>query len=97
MGDRWSILILRDAHRGLKRFSEFQAGLGIAPNILSQRLAHLCKAGLMMRRPYTSHPPRLEYLLTSRGRSFGPVLDALLRWGDEHSHCRRPAIRGVPG
>ena len=84
VGEWWNILILRDAMRGKTRFDEFQANLGIAPNILSRRLASLVKGDLMRRRRYREHPPRLEYLLTERGRDFFPVLVALLRWGETH-------------
>jgi DNA-binding HxlR family transcriptional regulator len=84
VGEWWSILILRDAAHGLKRFDEFQESLGIAPNMLTRRLKALVETGLLERRRYTERPPRDEYLLTQTGRDFRPVLWALLAWGNKH-------------
>jgi DNA-binding HxlR family transcriptional regulator len=84
VGEWWSILILRDASYGLKRFDEFQKSLDIAPNMLTRRLAALVKAGLLKRQRYSDKPPRYEYVLTERGRDFRPVLLALLAWGNKH-------------
>jgi len=84
VGDTWSVLILREAFYGATRFDEFEKRLGIAPNMLTRRLAVLINEGLLTRRPYSSHPPRDEYLLTERGRDFRPVLLALMDWGDRH-------------
>ena len=84
VGDRWSILILRDAFHGLTRFDQLQKSLVIAPNILSRRLSSLVVGGLLERRRYRAHPPRYEYLLTERGRDFRPVLWSLLAWGNKH-------------
>jgi len=84
VGEWWSILILRDAFYGLRRFDEFQKDLGVAPNMLTRRLNGLVEAGLLERRRYQEHPPRDEYLLTERGRDFQPVLLALLAWGNRH-------------
>jgi DNA-binding HxlR family transcriptional regulator len=84
VGEWWSILILRDAFYGLKRFDEFQEDLGVAPGILTRRLNALVESGLLARRRYSEHPPRDEYVLTERGRDFRPVLLALLAWGNRH-------------
>ena len=84
VGEWWSILILRDAFRGLRRFDEFSDNLGIAPNMLTRRLAALVEAGLMERRRYNEHPPRDEYVLTERGMDFRPVLLAMLAFGNKH-------------
>ncbi|WP_448044220.1 winged helix-turn-helix transcriptional regulator [Bradyrhizobium liaoningense] len=84
VGEWWSILILRDAFQGMSRFDEFQQSLGIAPNILSRRLAHLTEAGMFVRHRYSARPPRYEYLLTPKGRDFFPVLVALFAWGNKH-------------
>jgi DNA-binding HxlR family transcriptional regulator len=84
VGEWWSILILRDAFRGLSRFDQFQASLGIAPNILARRLKALVETGLLERRRYSDKPPRDEYVLTEAGRDFRPVLWALLAWGNRH-------------
>src|SRR5215471_19357747 len=84
VGEWWSILILRDALHGLRRFDEFQKSLGIAPNMLTRRLNALVDAGLLERRRYSERPPRDEYVPTARGRDFQPVLIALLAWGNKH-------------
>ena len=84
VGEWWSILILRDAFQGFTRFDEFRNSLGIAPNILSRRLAHLTKSGLFERRLYSEKPPRYEYVLTAKGRDFFPVVVAMFAWGNKH-------------
>jgi DNA-binding HxlR family transcriptional regulator len=84
VGEWWSILILRDAFYGLRRFDEFQNSLGVAPNMLTRRLNALVEAGLLERRRYSQHPPRDEYVLTKRGHDFRPVLLALHAWGNRH-------------
>jgi DNA-binding HxlR family transcriptional regulator len=84
VGEWWSILILRDAFQGLKRFDEFEKSLGIAPNMLARRLDALVKSGLLERRQYSERPPRYEYVLTDPGRDFRPVLWSLLAFGNRH-------------
>src|SRR5271167_4909995 len=84
VGEWWSILILRDALRGVTRFEDFRRSLGVAPNMLTRRLAALVESGLLERRRYNEHPPRDEYVLTERGRDFRPVLLSLLAWGNRH-------------
>ncbi|MCG2625048.1 helix-turn-helix transcriptional regulator [Bradyrhizobium sp. WYCCWR 13023] len=84
VGEWWSILILRDALQGSTRFDEFERNLGIAPNILSRRLAHLTKTGMFVRRRYQERPPRCEYVLTDKARDFFPVIATLLAWGNKH-------------
>jgi DNA-binding HxlR family transcriptional regulator len=81
IGDAWTLLILRDASRGLTRFDEFRLSLGIAPNILTRRLNGLVKAGLLQRDLYQNHPPRFRYVLTACGRDFLPVLHVMGSWG----------------
>jgi DNA-binding HxlR family transcriptional regulator len=82
VGDEWSVLILREALYGLTRFDEFQKSLGIAPNILTRRLATLVETGMLERRQYSEHPPRYEYFLTDAGRDFRTVILAMLAWGN---------------
>ena len=84
VGEWWSMLILRDAFAGKTRFDEFQASLGIAPNMLTRRLASLVAAGMLERRLYSERPPRHDYVLTARGRDFRTVLLALLDFGHRH-------------
>jgi DNA-binding HxlR family transcriptional regulator len=83
-GDAWSMLILRDAGLGRTRFDDFQKSLGIAPNILTRRLAALVDAGMLERRRYNERPPRDEYVLTEAGRDYLPVLQALGGWARKH-------------
>jgi DNA-binding HxlR family transcriptional regulator len=84
VGEWWSLLILRDAFQGFTRFDEFQKSLGIAPNILSRRLAHLTETGLFERRRYSDRPVRHHYVLTPKGRDLFPVIVALFAWGNRH-------------
>ena len=84
VGEWWSILILRDAFAGVTRFEDFRASLGIAPNMLTRRLAALVDAGMLERRRYSERPPRDEYVLTERGRDFRPVLVELVAFGRKH-------------
>jgi DNA-binding HxlR family transcriptional regulator len=84
IGDAWSILILRDAHSGLTRFDQFRKSLGIAPTILTKRLAMLTEEGLLEKRLYSERPPREEYVLTAAGRDFLPVLFMIGEWGRKH-------------
>lgn len=84
VGDAWSILILRDAFLGLTRFDEFRKSLGIAPTMLTSRLATLTGEGLLEKRRYMERPPRDEYVLTAAGRDFLPVLIMLNAWGTQH-------------
>jgi DNA-binding HxlR family transcriptional regulator len=83
IGERWTILILRDLFlHGARRYQDFQESLsGLAPNTLSARLKSLEGHNLIERKLYSEHPPRLEYHLTEKGRSLGPVLKALRDWG----------------
>jgi DNA-binding HxlR family transcriptional regulator len=87
IGERWTLLLLRDLLlHGPRRFQDFQESLpGVAPNTLSARLKRMEAGGLVARRQYSDHPPRLEYRLTDRGKSLGPVLKALRDWGQRHA------------
>jgi len=83
IGDRWTILLLREAYYGIRRFDEFQYYVGLAPNILSNRLKKLVQAGIMTRVPLPEHSGRYEYVLTEKGRDFFPAYLALKKWGDD--------------
>jgi DNA-binding HxlR family transcriptional regulator len=91
VGERWTILILRDlAVGGARKFQDFERSLaGISPNTLSARLKRLEEAGIVERRFYEQHPPRAEYLLTEKGNELRPVLRALFNWGRAHTHPPR--------
>ena len=84
VGERWTLLILRDAFLGVRRFDDFQRSLGIARNVLTERLARLVEEGILERRPYQERPERFEYRLTAKGRELWPVLFSLATWGDRH-------------
>jgi len=86
VGERWSLLILRDAHAGVTRFADFQANLGIATNMLITRLGKLVAAGIFEKREYQLPGDRVrpEYHLTPAGRDLAIVLGALQQWGDAH-------------
>lgn len=83
-GERWTMLIVRDAVVGLTRFEEFQESLGIASNVLTNRLKLLCDEGVLERVADPERPGRPKYVLTQKGRELGPVLFALMKWGDRH-------------
>ncbi|MCU9847730.1 helix-turn-helix transcriptional regulator [Defluviimonas sp. WL0024] len=86
VGDQWSLLILREFFlEGNRRFADLQAELGLSPNTLSARLKKLEEAGLVAREVYSQHPPRADYALTEKGRAFGPVMQALYDWGEDHT------------
>jgi len=86
IGEWWTMLILRDALLGVRRFEDFQSRLGIARNILSARLETLVGHGIMERRPYSERHSRHEYVLTEKGRALWPVMTALRQWGDEWAY-----------
>lgn len=87
IGERWTILLLRDLLlQGPRRFQDFQASLpGVAPNTLSARLKSLEDNGLVRRQLYSDRPARLEYVLTDKGKSLGPIVKAMREWGGKHT------------
>ena len=98
VGDRWTLLLVRDLLGGPQRFHTLQAGLkGIAPNILSRRLKLMEEHGLVSRRFYSDHPPRAEYTLTERGRQLGVVVGALAAWGTRHVHQASALVHDACG
>lgn len=87
IGDRWTLLIVRELMKGRRRFSELQNALpGLAPNLLSSRLKLLTESGVATRVAYREIPPRVEYYLTDAGAELRPVLLELLRWGSRFVH-----------
>lgn len=85
IGERWSLLIVREVMHGHRRFGEMQGSLGVARNVLSARLQRLIAEGILERRAYQQSPARYEYFLTEKGLDLWPALIALLGWGDRHS------------
>lgn len=84
IGDRWSMLIIRDAFDDLRRFSDFQKSLGLARNILASRLKALVELGIFDLRPASDGSAYQEYVLTERGRSVFPIVVSLRQWGEQH-------------
>ncbi len=85
VGERWSLLIVRDVFLGVRRFDEIQADLGIARNVLHTRLTRLLDHGVLEKRLYQERPPRYEYRLTDKGLDLWPTMVALMKWGDRHA------------
>jgi DNA-binding HxlR family transcriptional regulator len=85
VGERWSLLIVRDVLLGLRRFDEIQADLGIARNVLQARLTRLSDHGVLERRLYQERPPRCEYRLTEKGLALWPTMVALMNWGNRYA------------
>jgi DNA-binding HxlR family transcriptional regulator len=83
IGERWTLLVLRDAFNGLSKFDEFAESLPIARNILASRLKTLVDHDVLARELYQEHPPRYQYRLTAKGAALYPVLIGLFNWGDE--------------
>lgn len=83
VGEWWTLLILRDAFLGVRRFEDLVERLGISRNVLTDRLDKLVAAGVLHRRPYDEARGRYDYLLTDKGRALWPVMTALRQWGDE--------------
>jgi DNA-binding HxlR family transcriptional regulator len=93
VGDRWTLLMVRDLLRGARRFQDFQASLeGIAPTVLSNRLKLMEDHGLITRHFYSDHPPRAEYTLTDKGKELGSIVGALAAWGSCHMHPQTALI-----
>ncbi len=84
IGDRWTLMILRDCFLGIRRFEAFQARLGISRTIISDRLKLLTEEGVLRRVPYQENPTRFEYRLTDKGLELHPVVMAIVHWGDRH-------------
>jgi DNA-binding HxlR family transcriptional regulator len=92
VGERWTLLIVRDAFLGVRRFDEFQERLGIARNVLADRLNRLVDEGILERVRYNERPERFEYRLTRKGRDLVPALVSLRQWGDKYRSERPPTL-----
>jgi len=98
VGDRWTLLLVRDLLGGTRRFQDLEASLpGIAPNILSDRLKLMEEHRLVKRSLYSDHPPRAEYALTDKGRELGIVVGALAAWGARHVYKRARLVDADSG
>ena len=98
IGDRWTLLIVRDLLPGTRRFQDLLSSLsGIAPNILSDRLKLMEEHALVSRRLYSEHPPRAEYELTAKGKELGVIVGALAAWGSRHVYKRSSLVHAGCG
>jgi DNA-binding HxlR family transcriptional regulator len=92
VGERWTLLIVRDVFLGLRRFDELQASLGVARNVLSDRLNRLVEEEILERVAYSERPPRYEYRLTAKGLELNVALTALRQWGDKYLSEKPPRL-----
>lgn len=91
LGDKWSLLVVRDLIRGKRRYAEFvESSEGIPTNILADRLKRLAASGVIRSHRYSQHPPRLEYELTPKGDELRPIMRAMVEWGIKHAGGRTP-------
>lgn len=84
LGDRWTLMVLREAFMGVRRFTDMQRDLGVARNVLTDRLNFLVDTGVLERRQYQDRPVRYEYRLTDMGRQLQPAMLTLMHWGDAY-------------
>ncbi len=84
IGDRWTLMILRDCFMRVRRFEDFQKSLGLARRVLTERLAKLVEDGILKKVPYQENPVRFEYRLTEKGLDLYPIMITLVHWGDKH-------------
>ena len=84
IGDRWTLMLLRDAFLGVRRFEDFERRLGISRSIIAERLKRLVGEGVLRRELYQDHPVRHEYRLTDKGLALHPVIMTIVHWGDAH-------------
>jgi DNA-binding HxlR family transcriptional regulator len=92
VGERWTLLIIRDVVHGIHRFDELQESLGVARNVLTDRLNRLVDEGVLERVPYRERPTRHEYRLTAKGRDLNLALSGLRQWGDKYLNDKPPRL-----
>jgi DNA-binding HxlR family transcriptional regulator len=92
VGDRWTLLVIRDVALGRRRFDQLLKSLGVATNVLTDRLNRLVAEGILERSRYSERPERFEYRLTDKGRELGVPLLALMQWGDRHLSEEPPRV-----
>ncbi|WP_286973511.1 helix-turn-helix domain-containing protein [Pseudomonas sp.] len=96
VGDRWTLLVLRECFLGVRRFDEFESRLGVTRHVLADRLKKLVEAEVLVKQAYQQRPVREEYRLTPKGRDLYPAVLALVNWGDRHmSGAEGPPIRHI--
>ena len=92
LGERWTLLVIRDVFYGRRRFDEIQEDLGVARNVLANRLTRLIDEGVLEKRRYSERPARYEYFLTEKGIDLWPVMLAMMHWGDRHVSEQGPPV-----
>ena len=92
VGERWTLLVVREIFHGRRKFSEMQRSLGVARNVLTSRLQSMVDEGILERRPYSERPERYEYRLTRKGRDLQIALEGLRQWGDKYVSDKPPRI-----
>jgi DNA-binding HxlR family transcriptional regulator len=92
LGERWTLLVIRDVFNGLRRFDQIQSDLGVARNVLTTRLGRLVEEGILEKRAYRERPVRHEYFLTEKGLDLWPVMIAMMHWGDRYTTAEGPPI-----
>jgi DNA-binding HxlR family transcriptional regulator len=92
VGERWSLLIVRDVMLGVRRFDAMQADLGVARNVLQTRLGRLVEEGILEKHLYQERPPRYEYFLTEKGLDLWPAIVAMLQWGNKYAAPAGPPV-----
>jgi DNA-binding HxlR family transcriptional regulator len=97
VGERWTLLVVRDLLRGPAKFQDLRASLGVAPGVLSERLKVLEDHAIIESALYSEHPPRAEYSLTERGRELRTVVGALAVWGSRHVHRKTALVHDACG
>jgi DNA-binding HxlR family transcriptional regulator len=88
IGDRWSLLVIREIGLGVRRFTAIQRNTGAPREMLTARLRKLEDSGVITRQQYSEHPPRYDYMLTEAGQALVPVLRSLRRWGEKYAPSR---------
>ena len=95
-GDRWTLLIIRNAFLGTTRFEQFQKSLGMTRHILSERLNRLVEQGIFQKQAYVERQQRFEYVLTEKGQALAPVLMAMMKWGLDWTDAEVPESMQLP-
>ena len=95
VGDRWTMLVIRDAFNGVRRFEDFQKSLGVARNVLTDRLGRLVDEGILRKVEYQDRPKRYEYRLTRKGVDLWPVIMSAMKWGDRYLYQGEAPVRVV--
>lgn len=91
-GDRWTLLIIRNAFLGMTRFEHFQKSLGVTRHVLAERLLRLVEQGILKKQPYIDRQQRFEYVLTEKGRELLPILMAMVEWGVKWTEADPPKL-----